>query len=358
MTLRRKSVDIKKLTVSSQVCIKDAIKVLDQGGIGIIAIVDNDITIGIVTDGDIRRSLLNSISLDKNICTICNKDFTFLTDPYNKEDADKLFKNTKIKHIPILIYGELVDILTEDHFYGIKQVQKNQFNNPVVIMAGGKGTRLDPFTRILPKPLIPIGDKTILEIIIDKFLPYGVSDFYLTVNYKAIIIKSYLEELKPDYKIHYIDENKPLGTAGSLKYLEGQFEQPILVTNCDILIDTDYAELLKHHTESKNDITMVTSLKHYNIPYGICEIENGGELKEIREKPEYSFLVNTGMYILEPSVLSQIPSEEFFHITHLMEKIKANGGKVGVYPISENAWMDTGEWEEYKNTAEKMRLFL
>jgi dTDP-glucose pyrophosphorylase len=350
-------VDIKKIIVESSLSIKNAIKVLDQGGIGIIAIRKENGIIGIVTDGDFRRALLNGISLDSDIYSISNKNFTHLNENYSKSDVDQLFKNTKIKHIPIMKNGELVDILTEDYFYGIKKKYENKILSPVVIMAGGKGTRLDPFTQILPKPLIPIGDKTILEVIIDKFLPYGVLDYYLTVNYKSIVIKSYFEELKPEYKVNFINESKPLGTAGSLKYLEGKFDRPILVTNCDIIIDADYADILNHHLEKKNDITMVVSLKHYNIPYGICEIENGGELKEIKEKPEYSFLVNTGMYILEPTVLSQIPSEEFFHITHLMEKIKAIGGKVGVYPISENAWLDTGEWEEYKNTADKMRFF-
>jgi dTDP-glucose pyrophosphorylase/predicted transcriptional regulator len=340
--------DIKKHTILNNAIIRDVIKKMDSGGIGIIAVLDkNDNVAGIITDGDFRRSILKGISLNDTANTIMNMDYIFVSPDYSNDEISNIFQTTNIKHIPILKNGELVDILTEDHFYGINQQQQTQFDNPVVIMAGGKGTRLDPFTRILPKPLIPIGDKTILEIIIDKFLPYGAKDFYLTVNYKSIIIKSYFEELKPDYNVHFVDESKPLGTAGSLKYLEGKYSEPIFVTNCDIIIDADYADILRHHIEQTNDITMVASLKHYNIPYGICEIENGGVLKEIKEKPEYSFLVNTGMYILEPSVLPQIPFEELFHITHLMEKIRSNGGKVGVYPVSEKSWIDIGQWREF-----------
>ena len=142
-------------------------------------------------------------------------------------------------------------------------------------------------------------------------------------------------------------EDKPLGTVGALKQLEGYSEKEIILTNCDIIIEADYYDLVQYHKKKKNDITIVASLKHYNIPYGICEIENGGGLIEIKEKPEFDMLVNTGMYVLNPSVLKEIPKDEFFHITHLIGKIKENY-KIGVFPISENAWMDTGEWGEYK----------
>ena len=225
-----------------------------------------------------------------------------------------------------------------------------------VIMAGGKGTRLDPFTRILPKPLIPIGDKTILEIIIDKFMDYRVNHFYISVNHKAKIIKSYFEELDPDYDLTFLYEEKPLGTVGALKQLEGKIEGNIVLTNCDIIIDADYADILKNHRDNNNGITVVASLKHYNIPYGICEIENGGTLVCIKEKPEYDFLVNTGMYIIDSKLVKFIPENEFFHITHLIEAVQKQGTRIGVYPISENSWIDTGEWVEYKNAIEKLKF--
>jgi NDP-sugar pyrophosphorylase family protein len=227
---------------------------------------------------------------------------------------------------------------------------------PVVIMAGGQGTRLDPFTRILPKPLIPLGDKTVIEHIIESFLKFGVSTFYLSVNHKSKIIKSYFEELHPPYVIEYIQEDKPLGTAGSLRYLRDQLAGSFIVTNCDIIIDADYAELIDFHDKSNNDITIVGSLKNYHIPYGICEIVNGGTLARITEKPEYNFLVNTGMYVLRAETLRLIPKDEIFHMTHLIEKVKETGGKVAVFPVSDKAWLDTGEWAEYRKALKQLQV--
>lgn len=142
---------------------------------------------------------------------------------------------------------------------------------------------------------------------------------------------------------------------GAIKQLEGKIKKDIILTNCDIIVNTDYHDLVKHHKRENNDITIVASLKHYIIPYGICEIENGGKLITIREKPEYDLFVNAGMYILNPQILKYIPNNEFFHMTHLIEKIKKTH-KVGIYPISEKSWLDTGEWVEYKKAVEKLRL--
>ena len=223
-----------------------------------------------------------------------------------------------------------------------------------MIMAGGKGTRLDPFTKVLPKPLIPVGDKPIIEVIMDKFSEFGIKDFYITINHKGRMIKAYFEDLTLRYKITYIEEETPLGTAGGLKYLQGKFVDDIIVTNSDIIIEEDYAEILKFHKKMKNDITLVASIKHYNIPYGICDIENGGKLCAIREKPDFSYLVNTGLYILNAGVIDIIPSDKFYHMTQLINDIKNNGGTVGVYPVSESSWIDIGELEGYKKILAKI----
>jgi len=345
--------DLTKILVKRQKSLRDSIKIMDQGGIGCIVVINDDHSIhGILTDGDFRRNIINGISLDSKIQDVCNKDYLSVSYPYRRAKIEKLFKNPKLQHIPITDNNKIIDIIQKDDFYENKDhTPKQTINLPIVIMAGGKGSRLDPFTRILPKPLIPIGNKTILEIIIEKFLAYHVNEFYLSVNYKSIVIKSYFEELKPPYKLEYINEDKPLGTAGSLKYLEGRFNSPLIVTNCDILIDTDYNEIINHHNANNNVITIVTSLKSFNIPYGVCKTENGGKLKEIIEKPEYSFLINTGMYIINSEVLSVIPSEKLFHFTHLINKIQKSKGKVGIYPISDRSWIDTGEWDEYKKNS-------
>jgi NDP-sugar pyrophosphorylase family protein len=183
---------------------------------------------------------------------------------------------------------------------------------------------------------------------------YGVEKFYISVNYKSRIIKSYFEELNPPYAIEYIHEERPLGTAGSLGFLRGKIETSLIVSNCDVIIRTDYRDIVEHHHSSRDDITLVASLKNYNIPYGVCELGNGGTLSRIREKPEYNFLVNTGMYVLRPAALELIPENEFFHITHLIERVQAAGGRIGIFPISDKSWIDTGEWIEYRNALRQL----
>lgn len=357
----RSASELRKLCVNDKIDLKSGLKIMDSLKNNVIFVVsDRSDLLGIVTDGDFRRAILAGVSYTTPLSSFMNKH-PIAIDIQNadKESIKTVMITKNIRHLPIVEKGVVRDIVLNEDLLKEKELlhqNREKLENPIVIMAGGKGTRLDPFTRILPKPLLPVGDKTILEIIIDRFLPYQVNDFYLTVNYKSIVVKSYFEELMPDYRLHYIEEEKFLGTAGSLKSLESKFKDPLLVTNCDILVDAYYPDLVKHHNTKNYDITMAASLKHYNIPYGVCEIENGGELKEIKEKPEYSFLVNTGMYVLNPSVLSLIPDDTVFHITHLMEKVKKSGGKVGLYPVSSNDWLDVGEWNQFKSTVEKIEL--
>ena len=223
-------------------------------------------------------------------------------------------------------------------------------------MAGGKGTRLDPFTKILPKPLIPINGEPIIKIIMDKFNEYQIKEFYISVNHQSRMIKAYFGDISSAYHIHYLEEVEPLGTAGSLRFLFGKIKGSFIVTNCDIIIDSDYHEILDYHQEKTNAITIVGAYKQYAIPYGVCEIENGGNLKNITEKPEYDFLVNTGFCVLQADILKYIPENKTYYMTDLIEAVRNKGGKVGIYPISENSWVDIGQWEEYKKAAEKFKL--
>ena len=222
-----------------------------------------------------------------------------------------------------------------------------QLNLPIVIMAGGIGSRLAPLTNIYPKPLIPIGKKTIIETIMDKFVAYNCHDFYISVNYKADTIKNYFDFIKnPDYNISYFQEDKPMGTAGSLRLLKDKINSTFFVSNCDILIEEDYANILDYHRSNRNELTVVAAIKTFSIPYGTIITGENGLLESIEEKPTLSFKINTGLYVLEPSLLNDIP-DDFFHITHLMEKLKQEGRRVGVYPISQNDWKDMGDWNEY-----------
>jgi NDP-sugar pyrophosphorylase family protein len=170
------------------------------------------------------------------------------------------------------------------------------------------------------------------------------------------MIKAYFEEFQRSYNVYYLEEDQPLGTAGSLRLLDGKFAGSFFVSNCDILIETDYAEILAYHYKNEHDLTLVGSVKHYRIPYGVCEIENGGRLTCLREKPEYNFLVNTGLYVMKSEILSLIPENKVFDMTELIETLQQRDGKIGVFPVSEKAWIDMGEWEEYKKGVERLKL--
>ena len=227
-----------------------------------------------------------------------------------------------------------------------KKILKN--NIPVVIMAGGKGTRMEPFTKVLPKPLVPVQDKTIIEHIIENFVQVGCNDFYLMVNYKNRILKAYFEELQPNYDIFFTDEKKPLGTAGSLHFLEGKFEHPLFLTNCDIIVKIDYSELYEFHKKGGFAITLVASFKEYKIPYGTCELKPDGSLLRINEKPKFDFLINSGLYVINPEIFQIIPENKFYHITHLIKDLAKKGEKIGVFPVQQDSWIDIGQWDEYK----------
>lgn len=351
----------KKILISENKSIIEALRLLDETAEKVLFVVDSDSKLlGALTDGDIRRYLLSGQCMENDISTVYNNKPKYLSEKEcTDENLKKIFLKNKIEVVPILDDSRhVINIATWDKVFSGKnktRLNKRRINVPVVIMAGGKGTRLDPFTKILPKPLIPIGDKPIIEVIMDKFHAFGMMDFYVTLNHKSKMIKAYFEEFKTKYKITYIDEEKPLGTAGGLKYLPSEVSGIIFVTNSDIIIEGDYRKILKFHKDNKNEITIVASVKNYNIPYGVCEIENGGILRKIKEKPNLSFLVNTGMYVVNSSVLSIIPEGEYYHITQLIEDIKCRGKRIGVYPVSENAWMDVGEWEKYKETLGKFK---
>jgi dTDP-glucose pyrophosphorylase len=351
-----------KLLIDQNSSIMDAMRQLEENERRILFVVDpENHLLGTVTDGDIRRWILAEGSLDSRVGKVCNTHPYVVKPGYDLAQVKEEMLLRKITSVPVVnAENQVIDFLMWESIYGenISYKPTGRIDLPVVIMAGGKGTRLDPFTKVLPKPLVPVGEKTVIEIIIDSFVMYGVDKFYISVNYKSKIIKSYFEELNPTYGIEYVHEDIPLGTAGSLRFLRGKINSTFIVTNCDIILKADYLDIVQYHLNNHNDITLVASLKNYNIPYGVCEIENGGVLKCMREKPEYNFLVNIGMYILEKDTVEHIPDNEFFHITHLIEKVQESGGKVGVYPIGDKAWIDVGEWSEYKKALSNINHFL
>jgi dTDP-glucose pyrophosphorylase len=348
---------MKNLTIKSDGSVKDALKKLSITGEKCLIVTDEESKLlGTLSDGDLRKAILSGAVLGDTIEGIYQLKPTVLVEgSYNIEKAKKIFIKYKFDLIPIVNQNSVVvDVLIWAKVFknGKKEIGQT-LDVPVVIMAGGRGSRLEPFTKVLPKPLVPIHDKPIIEHIIERFTELGCSDFHLTVNYKGKILKAYFDELQPNYQVQFIEELEPLGTAGSLQYLHGRFDQPFFVTNCDIIIKADYTNLYEFHHKGSYDITLVASAKEYVIPYGTCELNGDGHLSHINEKPKYDFLVNTGLYVLNPSILDLIPENKFYHITQLIEDAKKRGKKVGVFPIDDDAWIDVGQWGEYKKILEK-----
>ena len=349
---------MKKITITLDATIRQAMEILDSTKEKCLAVVDeHNKLLGTLAYSDLRKSILAGSVFNSSIDKCYNKKpITLIEGHFSEKDARELLKSPKNKMIPIIDdSGRYLKYLSWDH--GLESEGKEgqeKLKSPVIIMAGGRGARLEPFTKLLPKPLLPINEKPVIEHIIERFTACGVNNFKITVNYKSRILKAYFEDLQPEYTFQFIEENQPLGTAGSLKLLTDKIHEPFLVTNCDIIIDIDYVDFLDFHLNYGYDISLVASLKEYIIPYGTCELNNDGNLSIINEKPEYHFLVNTGMYILNPPVLNLIPGNKMYHITELIEDALKKKMKIGVYPISESAYIDVGQWEEYNKVIDKL----
>jgi dTDP-glucose pyrophosphorylase len=345
----------KKVLIKSGSTIKQALKQMDaMGEKTLIAVDDQSRILGTITDGDIRRWVLKGKRLSEDLTRVMNRRPITLKEGFVREEAKNLMVKLQIECLPVIDKDKkIISCLWWIDFFKSQQKSYKSLRLPVVIMAGGEGLRLAPYTNILPKPLMPIGDKPVVEVIIDRFFQHGCKDFYLSLNYKANLIKAYFSDFEHKYKINYILENKPLGTAGSLHLLKHKIKKTFFVSNCDVLIEADYNDMLKFHQENKNKITLISSMKNFTIPYGVCEIQNGGILKNIQEKPEHDFLVNTGMYILDPSVIADIPVDRSYNMTDLINDYLKKGEKVGVYPVSEKAWLDIGQLELLHETLKK-----
>lgn len=351
-----KNEKLKQYIGTEELTAVEAMQKIDTNSKGILFIIDEkERLIGSLTDGDIRRWLIKTGNLEGNAGQMMSKSPRFLFEEGISRCNNFMMEN-QITAVPVLDSEKrIIDIIFA--FKG-KDDKVKIFNGledvPVVVMAGGKGTRLYPYTKILPKPLIPIGDVPILERIFDKFHRYGINEFYLTVNYKKEMIKSYFNDLNLPYKIHYIEEDIPLGTAGSIKLIKEKFYTPVIITNCDILIEADYRKVFQFHKESGNAMTIVSSLKNTTIPYGVLYPGENGVIESMEEKPKFSHFINTGMYVINPEHIERIPSHTFYHMTDLTDQLMSMGLKVAMYPISENSFLDMGEFEEMKKMEERI----
>lgn len=342
---------IKKKIIDASMTLIQTMKKMDEGYTKSLIVFANEKFVGIITNGDLQRAIIAKVPFDTPIIKVVdNSNKCYAHDGDNREDIKNWMIEKRAEFMPVLdSQEELVDVIFWDDVISETIVEDNRgkIDLPVVIMAGGKGTRLKPITNVIPKPLVPVGDKTILEVIMDQFESIGCHKFYMSVNYKADMMKYYLGQLEHKYDIEFFMEDKPLGTIGSVSLLKGKINTPFFVSNCDSINEQDYRDVYDYHVQNHNDLTIVTMVKTFRIPYGVIETGEDGLMISLSEKPELTYQVNTGVYILNPNCIDEIPENEFFHITHLMEKIKARGGRVGCFPVSEHAWKDMGEWPEY-----------
>lgn len=342
---------IKKRIVSAEETIIQTMKLMDEEYVKLLLVFEGDTFMGIITNGDLQRSIISNIPFDTPIRKILKRDGKLFA--YEGDDRTKIKEwmlSNRAELMPVINQkGDLVDVIFwEDILPDMpKSDNRPQINLPVIIMAGGKGTRLKPITNVIPKPLVPVGDKTILEVIMDQFESIGCRKFYMSVNYKADMIRYYLSQLEHKYDVDFFFEDKPLGTIGSVSLLKGIINTPFFVSNCDSINEQDYRDVWDYHVSNHNDMTIVTMVKSFKIPYGVIETGSEGLMTALKEKPEQTYQVNTGVYILNPELINEIPEGEFFHITQLMEKVQLKGGRVGCFPVSEHSWKDMGEWPEY-----------
>lgn len=343
-------IEIQRVCIESTASVLDALKQMDASKHKLLIVVDGDCFRNMLSIGDIQRAIIKGVSMDCQVKEILRNKTNVASVHQNSDEIKQYIIEHKNEFMPVIDDEKhIVDVIFWDDLFHTRVGRRTEeFRLPVIIMAGGQGTRLRPLTNVLPKPLIPIGEQTMLEDIMDRFVECGCHDFYVSVNYKADVIKRYMDNLdKPQYHISYFQENKPLGTAGSLHLLKDKIKDTFFVSNCDIIIDEDYGEILKYHRENHNEITVVAAIKNMAIPYGTLETKEEGLLSDIKEKPEYTFMINTGMYVLEPHLINEIPKDEFYHITFLIERLMKAGRRVGVYPINEGSWTDIGNWDEY-----------
>ena len=327
-----------------------ALKVIQKNGQRCCVVVNkNHQLLGTLSAGDVRKAISKKSNLKKNVMNFCNKNSKyFIENNFTYSEAKHVFFKKKYDLIPVLNKDKVVKkVLVWHLFFGKKKKTKKKLNIKAVIMAGGKGTRLNPFTKILPKPLVPIKDKPIIEHIISRFAKHGINYFYFTIRYKMKIIKAYFNDTKSSFKIKYLEEKKPLGTAGGLKKLYGKIKSSFFVTNCDVLLDTDLVDFFNFHKKEKNDVSLIAVSKKYTVPYGVCQINNR-KLEKIKEKPKLNYFVNSGFYLINPKVLKLIPNNKYFDMNELIKKALEKKYKVGAYPVSQKHWMDIGQLAEYK----------
>lgn len=341
--------DVEKFLINENLILKDALPKFDKLGFGFCICADNKKNItGVITDGDFRRFILKNFHIDVPLKKVMNKNFFHLNSYNYENEIINLFEKNSYLFIPIIKNNKLTEILIPGYINSLQKSKKNS-EIEVVIMAGGKGTRMKPITNVIPKALIPISNKTIIEIIMDNFSKHGFNNFNLILAHKAKFIKDYLTNINTKYNIKTIIEKSPLGTAGGIgEFLK--FEKNtknFFVVNCDMIIDINFQDLYNYHILNNSDVTIVSSILENDIPYGVLNINDNGLLEYIDEKPVHNYLINTGLYIFSDRILKFLKNNQKIDMNELISIILKKNGKVSLYPVSRNSWRDYGNFKEY-----------
>ena len=333
--------ELTKLFVLPDTKLLDAVKKLDKNNEKILMVVDNSLRLlGTITDGDIRRSMLRNAALDCPVREVMHKKPSTLKPGYSVEEANSLIEKLKISYIPVLDEGKVVDLVVCG-----KILRPAKYSNPVVIMAGGRGKRLRPITENIPKPMVCVGGRPILETIVQRLEEQGFSKLYLCVNYKSEMIKDHFGDgSKFGVQIKYTEEDKELGTGGALGLIKDKFTEPFLVMNSDLLTKVDFGQMLNFHAEHNSAATMGVRKYSYDVPFGVVNIDDD-KIVGIVEKPTQNFFVNAGIYILSPEVKSYIVQNEHLDMPSLFSKLLENNKHTAAYHLREY-WLDIGRLDE------------
>lgn len=352
--------NLENLLVCPDQSVKSAIEVMGRAGRKVVFVTAvNKTLLGIFTDGDMRRYILKGGDLFASIGSAMNKSPYILKTGWTHDDLQSCFVAEDRFVCPIVDgEGKLIEAIFRTEY----SEKLENFSIPrlppgvhTVIMAGGFGKRLYPYTKVLPKALVPIGDKPILTHIINKFMGFGCEDFHLIVNHKRNLIKAYYAEENLPCRISYYDEETPLGPAGGLYLLKGKMKSAFFMSNCDSLVEADYAQIYNFHKREGNVITAVGALRDVEVPYGVFRVKGeGSAIESVDEKPSQAYLANVGVYLFEPEVLDAVEDNKFLLTTDLIMHFVKAGRKVGVYPVDGEAWQDMGQLDEMKKMAKNL----
>lgn len=341
--------------LSKEMSVYEAAKIIDRNTKKTAFLVEDEVLMGAVSDSDLRRFLINKGDINDSVTKIVNYSPRYLYEEELTDDYTQYMIKQAISALPVVDQEKrIIKILFLDNKTIIDI--KIGVNVPVVIMAGGKGTRLKPYTDIIPKPLIPIGEQTMTEHIIERYQAFGCAKFYMIVNYKRNLIRAYFNETPVDAELTFVDETVFLGTAGGLALLPDEISENFFVTNCDILVNANYREIYDTHMEHGNIVTIVMAKKTVIIPYGTIQTNEDGEVVTLLEKPTHQYYINTGMYVCNKKVLQYIRINENLDMPALIQRCMDNGERVGTYQVLSDEWADMGQSEELEKMKRNMNL--